>query len=137
MNRADIFSSATRPQSTMSAVKDYWAEYPDRFARALRPPARRTAAEELYSHLALDRSPRTGNPRTSSAGSATSSARAAPSPAVRAGDFSQQRSAPQAPWRASARVDGPARSLHGELGTFFSAAEAQRAHVSPLGGKVW
>jgi hypothetical protein len=137
MNRADIFSSTARPQGVMSAVKDFWAEYPDRFARALRPPARRSAAEEVYGYLALDRSPRTGNPRTSSAGAATSSARTAQhSPVVRAGDFSQQRSAPQAPWRASAGAVGPQPvSMSG--GGFIDPAQQARAHVSPLGGKVW
>jgi hypothetical protein len=120
-----LFSSTARPQSTLAQWRDYWAEYPDRFSRALRPPQRQTAAREMYSYLPSS----------------------APSPSV----------------EGRARAVGPARSLHGELGTpirtapsssgagaspvraspvlrtgdFFSAAEAQRAHVSPLGGKVW
>lgn len=51
----DIFSSTTQPQPTMSAVKDYWAEYPDRVQRALRPPQRRSVAGEIFPHLERSR----------------------------------------------------------------------------------
>jgi hypothetical protein len=131
MSREPLFSSAAAPQGVMSAVKDYWANYPDAMARALRPEPRASAAQEVYRHLPA--SPiRTG---PSSSGVATSSARVAHSPA-RAGAFLARGSAPPSSLRARSGADGPHPvSMSG--GGFFSDAEAARGCVSPLGNRVW
>jgi hypothetical protein len=118
MNRADIFSSTARPptQGTLAQVREYWTEtWPNAMDARMQP--RRTTAEELYPHLALERTPSRSAPtvtRTSTTGA------------------------------APARTHSPVRAVGSRSslsmsasGSFFSAAEAQRAHVSPLGGKVW
>jgi hypothetical protein len=140
---AEIFSSTTRPPptGTLAEVRHYWREtWPVAMDARMQP--RRTTAEELFPHLALNRSPspRTGNPRTSSSGVATAPARVAHSPA-RAGAFLARSSAPHsAPVEGrGARAVGPSPpgSMSAGRGSFFSEREAARGAQSPLGGKVW
>lgn len=50
----DLFPTAAQPKGDLSAVKDYWAEYPSRFASQWRrafPGPRQTAASEIFPHL--------------------------------------------------------------------------------------
>jgi hypothetical protein len=109
----NIFSSTARAQSTMSAVKDYWANYPDRVQRALRPPPRASAAREMFPHLSASPTPSS-----------------APATAPR-------------PVAAPARTHSPVRAVGSRSsfsmvasGSFFSEREAARGAVSPLDGRV-
>ena len=74
-------TSGAKPKGTLSAVKDFWAEYPSRFAAEwhLRFPGKRQApAREIFGHLASSASPNRSAPSD------------APAP-----------SAPLSPWRAT------------------------------------
>jgi hypothetical protein len=60
----ELFPSAAQPQGALSAVKDYWAEYPTRFASAWHsrfPGQRSGAATELFPHLPTSAKPRVGD----------------------------------------------------------------------------
>ena len=110
MKHDAIFSSTTRPQGTLAQWRDYWAEYPDRFSRALRPPARQSAAAEVFPHLN----------RLDSA--LTASAVATSAPRLRTVEGVKSSGA------------GPAPSSHspGERGLFVDPAQQERGAVSPL-----
>jgi hypothetical protein len=58
MSRANIFSSTARPPptGTLAEVRHYWREtWPNAMDARMQP--RRSTAEEVFPHLALDRSP--------------------------------------------------------------------------------
>lgn len=111
-------TSRAKPKGTLSAVKDFWTEYPSRFAAEwhLRFPGKRQApAREIFGHRASSASPNRSAPSD------------APAP-----------SAPLSPWRATAgATSGPTAKPPVGPEEFFDRAQEARAACSPLGGKIW
>jgi hypothetical protein len=105
-------TDTAKPKGTNAQVREWWRdEYPKAIDRTLRARDRHGMAQEFYPYLPA-------SPTRTGAASSAGAQRHRPTVGVGAGV-------------------GPARSLHGELGTFFSEREAARGCVSPLGNRVW
>jgi hypothetical protein len=80
---SDMFeTSGPRKVGTLAAYRDYWAQYPDAFDRALRPRPRQATAQEVFPHI--DAQP--SAPSTTRAAASGAAPDRVSSPA-RSGDF--------------------------------------------------
>jgi hypothetical protein len=120
--------SAAPRKGDLAAVRDFWAEYPSRFASAwhqLHPGKRQPAAQEIFSHLASSAS--SAAPVAAPTRSAPTNRAAAPSaPRPRLGGHA-----------VSGVTSGRTAIPPVRPEEFFDRAQEARSAVSPLGGKIW